>query len=320
LLPNGKVLIAGGFNSGTTAVNTTQLYDPTTNTFSAGPPMTQARGGPTAALLPNGKVLIAGGNDGNGDLNSTELYDVATNTFAAGPSLIAARYGAAAALLPNGKVLICCGVAFPSGPLSSTEIYDPSANSLSAGPTTGASVAPTAAILLPNGKVLLTGEVLSGNVTLAELYNPADNSMAERSLNTFRQYPTSALLPNGKVLIAGGFGNVNGQVVILTTTQIYDPSLDTFADGPSMSGGRWYATAAPLANGKILILGGTAHGGNALNTVEVYDSVTNSFTPGAPMTDPRLFATETLLPAGRVLIAGGWNGKNSLTSTELYPP
>jgi hypothetical protein len=181
-------------------------------------------------------------------------------------------------------------------------------------------VAPTAAILLPNGKVLLTGEVLNGNVTMAELYNPADNSMAERSLNTFRQYPTSALLPNGKVLIAGGFGNVNGQVVILTTTQIYDPSLDTCADGPSMSGGRWYATAAPLANGKMLILGGTAYGGNALNSVEVYDSVSNSFTAGAPMSDPRLFGTATLLPDGRVLIAGGWNGKNSLTSTELYPP
>jgi hypothetical protein len=30
--------------------------------------------------------------------------------------------------------------------------------------------------------------------------------------------------------------------------------------------------------------------------------------------------TATLLPDGRVLIAGGWNGKNSLTSTELYPP
>jgi len=84
LLPNGKVLIAGGFASGTTTVNTTELYDPTTNTFSAGPPMKHARGGATATLLPHGKVLIAGGNDGNGDLNSTELYDVATNTFAPG--------------------------------------------------------------------------------------------------------------------------------------------------------------------------------------------------------------------------------------------
>jgi hypothetical protein len=87
-----------------------------------------------------------------------------------------------------------------------------------------------------------------------------------------------------------------------------------------MSGGRWYATAAPLANGKMLILGGTAYGGNALNSVEVYDSVSNSFTAGAPMSDPRLFGTATLLPDGRVLIAGGWNGTNSLTSTELYPP
>jgi hypothetical protein len=109
-------------------------------------------------------------------------------------------------------------------------------------------------------------------------------------------------------------------VVILTSTQIYDPSLDAFADGPSMSSGRWFATAAPLANGKMLILGGNAYGTNVLNSVEIYDSLTNSFTAGTPMSDPRLFGTATLLPDGRVLIAGGWNGTNSLTSTELYPP
>lgn len=70
------------------------------------------------------------------------------------------------------------------------------------------------------------------NVSVAELYDPADNSMAERSLNTAREFPTAALLPNGKVLIAGGFGVVNGQVVTLTSTQIYDPSQAPLPTGP----------------------------------------------------------------------------------------
>ena len=144
--------------------------------------------------------------------------------------------------------------------------------------------------------------------------------MSERSLNTFRQFSTSALLPNGKVLIAGGLGHINGQISALTSTQIYDPSQDAFADGPSMSSGHWVATAAPLANGKMLIIGGNGVGTKILNSVEVYDSVTNSFTAGTPMSDPRLFPTATLLPNGQVLIAGGWNGTNSLQSTELYAP
>jgi hypothetical protein len=109
LLPNGKVLIAGGFGGGTT----TNLYDPATNTFSAGPPMGQARYDATATLLPNGKVLIAGGNDGSVALSTTELYGIATKIFAPGPSM-AARFAAGArATAGNWRNVLsdCCPTA-----------------------------------------------------------------------------------------------------------------------------------------------------------------------------------------------------------------
>jgi hypothetical protein len=80
LLPNGKVLIAGG--SGTTGVlSSTEIYDPATNTFAASTPkMNQARGGATATLLPNGKVLIAGGfilafGFSSSSISSTAIYN-----------------------------------------------------------------------------------------------------------------------------------------------------------------------------------------------------------------------------------------------------
>jgi Kelch motif/Galactose oxidase, central domain len=320
LLPNGKILIAGGFDSSTTATNATELYDPATNTLSADLPMSHARGEATATLLPNGKVLIAGGDDGTNALMSTELYDIGTKTFAPGPSMIAARFGAGATLLANGKVLIAGGnSSSPLEELSSTELYDPSANFFAAGPSMSVAMGPSTAVLMPNGKVLIVGEgvKINLNVSVAELYDPADNSMAERSLNTLREFPAAALLPNGKVLIAGGAGQL---FIAINTTQIYDPSQDTFADGPSMSNGHWVATAAPTANGEILVIGGNGASINGLNSVEVYDSVTNSFTAGTPMSDPRQLPTATLLPNGRVLIAGGWNGTNSLESTELYTP
>ena len=103
------------------------------------------------------------------------------------------------------------------------------------------------------------------------------------------------------------------QIVMLTSTQIFDPSQDVFTDGPSMITGHWVATAAPTANGKILIIGGNNNDTDGIDNVEVYDSVTNSFTAGTPMSDPRLFATATLLPNGRVLIAGGVNGQQTLS-------
>jgi hypothetical protein len=63
LLPNGKVLIAGGY--GGSYLASAELYDPASGTFSATGSLAAARDSHTATLLPNGKVLIAGGYSGS---------------------------------------------------------------------------------------------------------------------------------------------------------------------------------------------------------------------------------------------------------------
>ncbi len=119
LLPNGKVLLAGGFvNSvwdygGSTSYNGANLYDSATGVFSVTGNMTANRGGHTATLLANGKVLIAGGADqdptGTG-LASAELYDPSTGTFTQTGSMAVGRFLHTATLLQSGKVLIVGGV------------------------------------------------------------------------------------------------------------------------------------------------------------------------------------------------------------------
>src|SRR5579863_922673 len=83
LLPDGKVLVAGGLASrtfnGPGAVASTEIYDPATGHFAAGPSMSTSRTGQGAVLLPNQKVLIVGGADNSGPLASTEIYDPASN-------------------------------------------------------------------------------------------------------------------------------------------------------------------------------------------------------------------------------------------------
>jgi WD40 repeat protein len=124
LLPNGKVLIASG-SSNNQALDSTELYDPATNTFAppaSTPVMNSARGYATATLLPNGKVLITGGS-----FLDIDLYDSATNTFAppaTTPVMNAAHYISTATLLINGKVLIAGGTG-EGGYLKSTELYAP---------------------------------------------------------------------------------------------------------------------------------------------------------------------------------------------------
>ena len=82
LLPNGKVLVAGGYHGTSDGpLASAELYDPATGTWSATGSLGTARIYHTATLLPNGKVLVAGGVASSGSLASAELYDPATGTW-----------------------------------------------------------------------------------------------------------------------------------------------------------------------------------------------------------------------------------------------
>ncbi|OYV72915.1 MAG: hypothetical protein B7Z74_04740, partial [Deltaproteobacteria bacterium 21-66-5] len=116
LLPSGKVLIAGGTgNAG--VLNSAELYDPAGNAgvgrFATTGNMAVPRSGPTATLLPNGKVLIYGGSGGIVGSTayyppSAELYD-GTTSFSTAGSTVMARYGHSATMLSNGLVLVAGG-------------------------------------------------------------------------------------------------------------------------------------------------------------------------------------------------------------------
>jgi WD40 repeat protein len=76
------VLIAGGVDSSSNALATAEVFDLSTNSFTAVGSMHSARFNHAAAILPNGKVLITGGEDGSGNtLNTAEIFDPLTNKF-----------------------------------------------------------------------------------------------------------------------------------------------------------------------------------------------------------------------------------------------
>ena len=127
LLPNGMVLIAGGYTQATFSPTTSaELYDPLTGTFTPTGSMSSPRYQHSATLLPDGRVLIAGGGDATGHPSLTaELYDPATGMFTQTGGM-AAGHGSAI-LLDNGKVLMGTGM---SGGVF--EIYDPSTGTFAA--------------------------------------------------------------------------------------------------------------------------------------------------------------------------------------------
>ena len=75
-------MIAGGIDNSGNALATAEVFDLSTNTFTAVGSMHSARFNHAAAILPSGKVLITGGEDGSGHtLNTAEIFDPVTNTF-----------------------------------------------------------------------------------------------------------------------------------------------------------------------------------------------------------------------------------------------
>ena len=186
LLADGRVLIIGGLIDGTEEVpdvnslNSTEIYDPESDSWSLGAVMAQGRGLHTATTLPDGKILVTGGiNTARQPLNSAELYDPSTDSWAPAASMSQSRDGHTGTLLSNGRVLVVGGNGTSGGlSLTSAEIYDPSSNSWSSAGNMLQGRSHHTAVQLNDGKVLIAGGLLGPNNPLStvDFYSPATNS------------------------------------------------------------------------------------------------------------------------------------------------
>jgi hypothetical protein len=181
---------------------------------------------------------------------------------------------------------------------------------------------------LSSGDVLLAGgegeELEQPKVT--ELYNPKANIWSPGgSIATPIQEHTLTLLASGKVLLAGGhhIDYALGKGEIVGATQLFSPATKTWATGAPMLTARSSHTATRLADGRVLVAGGTVGAGKSLTaTAEIYNPQTNAWKLVAPMSTSRSGHVATLLNDGRVLVTGGQvqAGAVFTASAEIYDP
>jgi Galactose oxidase, central domain/Kelch motif len=245
LLLDGRVLLAGGHDDRYPPKGVTgsaELYNPRTGRWTVTGSMITPRAGHTATLLPDGKVLVAGGGDWQDATASAELYDPASGTWTATGTMLMPYSNQVATLLADGRVLVA-GFALasssrtpppfcPSGPckfVSVVELYDPASGRWTATGTMAVARAGFTDTLLPDGKVLVAGgvDLVSGTdhdpaLASVELYDPGTGSWtATATMAVARNGHTATLLPDGRVLVAGG-----GSLVLasfLASAELYDP-------------------------------------------------------------------------------------------------
>jgi hypothetical protein len=314
LLPDGRVLVAGGGQEGGYPWNPrAEIYDPATGTWSATGSMNHARTGERLITLHNGKVLAIEGDPYG---SSVELYDPATGTWTPTGPTSSKRAVHTATLLQDGRVLVVGGNSCSTCFLDTAEIYDPATGVWTPTGSTHIPHASHEAVLLQDGRVLVAGSGLYGPsyyvLPTSEIWDPNTNAWTlVGDLNVARQDYGMTLLPNGKVLIAGGW---DAQGTTYSSAELFDPETNTWSMTASMHSSRGYYQLILLANGRVLATSGYFDS----NTAELYDPATGTWSFTDNTDTQRSAYTAVRLLNDQILITGGFYMSNG--PALLYKP
>jgi hypothetical protein len=292
LLADGRVLVTGGLGvapSGSVInpkLDSAEIYDPASGTFTPTGSMINARAHHVTALLGVRQVLVVGGDSSQ----SAELFDARTGTFTATGSLTSPHTVPTATLMGNGKVLVA------GGATAAAELYDPVSGTFSATGSLSVARSGHSATLLQDGSVLVAG----GGTATAELYNPASGAFTPTgSMSESRDGHSAVRLMDGTVLVTGSG----------LSADVYDPATGTFVPVGSMIGATAGSSFTERSDGSVLAAGGTMPlqwcCTRAVASAALFAPESLGFTATASLTTKRAWHTATRLRDGSVLVVGG---------------
>ena len=272
--------------------------------------------------LQDGRFLL-------GSYPRPECYDPFSDTWAETGPMTQPRTYSLSAPLADGSVLSCAGWTregstppfFGLGYFSKAERFNPLTNTWSSAGDMGDPRAFGSATLLLNGKVLVAGGmtqdlVYGGPPTAynrADLYDPSSNTWSRTSdMNLARFGHSATLLPDGRVLVAGG---LDGAINTLAEAEIFDAASNSWSNVASMAHPRSGA-AALLPNGKVVVLGGSSPYDPA--SAEQFDPATGLWQAISSMTVARSSASCTLLQDGQLLVLGGGSAERYDSATDSW--
>ncbi len=154
----------------------------------------------------------------------------------------------------------------------------------------------------------MIGHGWDGEPAVAALYDPATASWTDAGNLPWPDDATSVVLEDGSLLTVGGTASDRS----VATVRRFDPSTGRSIDVAPLPAPRSGAVAARLADGRVLVAGGTAFdervwsgSAPATSSAFVYDPVRDTWTPTAPMPFADRPGVALTLADGTVLVTGG---------------
>jgi len=313
LLVDGRVLIAGGADTGGAVTATAEVYDPATRSFRAVAPMGTPRSTHRASRLADGRVLVTGGFSDwtaahlnfvarlNTAQDTAELFDPATDSWTHVAGVMAApRAGHSQVVLPSGEVLVISGI---RGGVANATVF-------------GTALVPV-------------------YTATCERFDPTTDQFVADAPVAFGRAFAGASLDGSGVLLTGGLIADSGNLGAAVPTALCEGWDGTsWASRPVIPGGLFggataFHTQVTLPSGRILVHGGISDLTQLGATVGCarYDagswgvvSDLGSHGPLGQVASPRGTHTATLLPDGAILLAGGSHFVTAYADGFVYYP
>lgn len=321
VLPTGKVLLWGD-------VGNAQLWNPANpGAGFTSIPKTFRIYCSGHTFLADGRLMVVGGTSpGTRGLRLATIFDPSSSSWNAAASMAQGRYYPTTTVLPDGRVLVVSGHDTAKAVVTIPEVGKGSGwRRLTAAPLAIPDPFYPAMFVAPNGNVFLAGFLqttryidVTGNGRWTTV---ANRKVADRTLGSAVMYAP------GKILYAGGGDPPTASAEVIDLKQA-SPSWQMV---PPMSFARRQMNATILADGSVLVTGGTGGTGfnnqaGAVHFAERWNPNTKAWTTMAREPKVRTYhSTAVLLPDGRVLSSGGGEGggvpfANSEFSAQVFTP